>query len=354
VAGARLAIARDTIERAAESGAFGNIILVADSRDIACGLDPAVTVELSREPFHFGTELMEVIERHKVRQPFYIGGGSFPLLPAAELGALGHRLSAAEGMVLTNNIFSADVVAFTPGEAINAIPLPETDNLLAQLLVRHAGLKQVLLPQSAAYQFDVDTPTDLLVLKLHPGPGRHIREYIDRLELDTSRLEAATRCFGDENAEVLVAGRVGSHVWSQLERGTGCRVRVLAEERGMKADERLRRGEVRSILGFYLEQVGLGRFFDSLGELGDAAFIDSRVILGHIGPEPSRADRFHSDLGRPENIEDPFLREFTLAALEAPIPVVLGGHSLVSGGLLALIDIAGSRSGAVDNEGEVE
>lgn len=353
MAAARLAIARDTIERAEQSGAFGGIILVADRGGIACGLDPAVTVELSEEPFHFGRELREVISRHNVRHPFYIGGGCFPLLSAGELGALGRRLSAAEGMVLTNNLFSADIVAFTPGEAIDAIPLPETDNLLAQLLVRHAGLKQFLLPHSAAYQFDVDTPTDLLVLRLHPGPGRHTRECVDGLELDTSRLEAATRCFGDENAEVLVAGRVGSHVWSHLERETSCRVRFLAEERGMRADERQSRGEVRSILGFYLEQVGLRRFFDSLGELGDAAFIDSRVILGHLGLEPSRADRFYSDLGQAENIENPFLREFTLAALEAPIPVVLGGHSLVSGGLLALIDIARSRSGAVDNEGEV-
>jgi hypothetical protein len=52
---------------------------------------------------------------------------------------------------------------------------------------------------------------------------------------------------------------------------------------------------------------------------------------------PSPADRFNSDLRRPNDIADSFLRNFTAAALAAPIPVVLGGHSLVSGGLLALI-----------------
>jgi len=37
---------------------------------------------------------------------------------------------------------------------------------------------------------------------------------------------------------------------------------------------------------------------------------------------------------------DPFLRDFTRAALEAPIPVLLGGHSLMSGGLMALNEYA--------------
>lgn len=335
VAACRHAIARDTIERA--QGSFQPIILVTDREAMGHGLVPSVMVESSQGPFHFGTRLREVIERHDIEQPFYVGGGSIPLLSAPELGAVAQQLSRATDTVITNNPYSADIVAFTPGKAIDAIDLPATDNLLAQLLAHQAGLRQVLLPRTAAYQFDVDTPTDVLVLKLHPGLGRHARAYVDSLDLDTSRLEVAMSYFGDEDAEVLVAGRVGSHVWSQLEGGTACRVRVLAEERGMQAD---RRSQVRSILGFYLERVGLHRFFDTLGELGHAAFIDSRVIFSHLGLRPSRSDRFYSDLGQPEKIAHPFVRQFTEAAVEAPIPVILGAHSLVSGGLLALIEIA--------------
>jgi hypothetical protein len=111
----------------------------------------------------------------------------------------------------------------------------------------------------------------------------------------------------------------------------------------MHTDERAKRGEVCSILGFYLEQVGMERFFDTLGQLGHAAFIDTRVIFTHFGLEPTIDDRFHSDLGQYEKIGDPFVREFTRRALEAPIPIVLGGHSLVSGGLLALIGVAQSE-----------
>jgi hypothetical protein len=190
--------------------------------------------------------------------------------------------------------------------------------------------------------FDVDTPTDLLILKIHPGTGSQTAAYLDELDLDTSRLEQACRLLSDGDAQVTVAGRVGSYVWSQLERETSCRVRMIAEERSMHTDKRARRGEVRSILGFYLEQVGMERFFDTLGQLGHAALIDTRVLFTHFGLEPSTEDRFNSDLGRYHDINDPFIREFTQWALEAPIPIVLGGHSLVSGGLLALIEVARS------------
>jgi hypothetical protein len=59
-----------------------------------------------------------------------------------------------------------------------------------------------------------------------------------------------------------------------------------------------------------------------------------------MGVEPGREDRFQSDLLAWEAIEEPFLRRFTRAASEAPIPILLGGHSLVSGGLMLLNDVA--------------
>ena len=62
-------------------------------------------------------------------------------------------------------------------------------------------------------------------------------------------------------ATVVVAGRVGSHAWSYMERETACRVRLFSEERGMEADGRDGRGEVRSLLGFYAQGLGLRRLF---------------------------------------------------------------------------------------------
>jgi hypothetical protein len=113
-------------------------------------------------------------------------------------------------------------------------------------------------------------------------------------------------------------------------------MRVFSEERGMQAAGRDLSGQARSLLAFHLREVGCRRFFAELAELSDAACIDTRPMLSHLGVQASRADRFWSDLGRPEKIGNPFLREFTQAAREAPLPVVLGGHSLVSGGLMLL------------------
>jgi len=81
-------------------------------------------------------------------------------------------------------------------------------------------------------------------------------------------------------------------------------------------------------------------------------FLDTRPLFGHLGWAPSRADRFASDAGEPEVIAHDGLQELTTAAVAARAPVVLGGHSLVSGGLLALIDAAWSRWETRDASGE--
>jgi hypothetical protein len=62
------------------------------------------------------------------------------------------------------------------------------------------------------------------------------------------------------------------------------------------------------------------------------------VILASRGLWPSVSDRFNSDLHRWDRVEEPFLRRFTRAAAEAQVPVVLGGHSVAAGGLMALVE----------------
>ena len=112
----------------------------------------------------------------------------------------------------------------------------------------------------------------------------------------------------------------------------------------MRASGRQGRGEVRSLLADYADQVGVEGLFDRLSELAGGILLDNRVILasgsrGSVAkPWPSTTDRFHSDLQRWRDVEDPFLRRLTRAAAEAPVPVVMGGHSVVTGGLMALTE----------------
>lgn len=121
----------------------------------------------------------------------------------------------------------------------------------------------------------------------------------------------------------------------------------------MRASGRDERGEMRSLLGYYYETVGPRRFFETMGNLGQALFIDSRVVFNHLGLRLSAQDRFYSDMRRPELVANAVAREFTEAALAAPIPVVLGGHSMVAGGLWALIDAAWKEHDSISRRNEI-
>lgn len=91
-------------------------------------------------------------------------------------------------------------------------------------------------------------------------------------------------------------------------------------------------------MGRLVEELGFRSFFNFLSELAGGAVLDTRVLFEHFHWELSAADRFASDLGELDLITHEPLKEFTRAALEAPIPILLGGHSLVAGGLWALVD----------------
>ena len=346
VSQAREAITLDTVQRALAVEAIGDILVVTDSASLAESLrrKPVhVELEAPGEKFHFGRRLREVIAERGIEKVFYMGGGSGALLSVEDIGYIAETILSADGLVIANNFYSTDFAAFTPAQAIESIEPPVVDNDLAWLLVEQAGLPCRELPRNAATQLDVDTPVDLMTLKVHPGVGPHTRRYLDGLELDTSHIEEALGFLTDRDAEVMVAGRVSATTWAYLERETACRVRLFAEERGMRASGRQARGEAMSLLGFYLDEVGVDRFFATLAEMSQAAFLDSRVIFAHRRIWPSAPDRFYSDLRQPEKISDTWLRCFTEAAIEAPIPIVLGGHSLVSGGLYALVEAAWAR-----------
>ena len=94
----------------------------------------------------------------------------------------------------------------------------------------------------------------------------------------------------------------------------------------------------RSVLGAILDRDGPGALGARRAEMGDAALVDSRVLLGHrLGAEesawPAPEDRFASDLLLAGAVVEPWLAELTASATDAPIPVLLGGHSLVGPGV---------------------
>jgi hypothetical protein len=375
VARAREAITCDTVDRLLRVEPVERIIVATDSPNLPLMLGDRpviVDVDVVGELFHFGRRLTRILATHDVERCLYIGGGSGALLTTEEWQEIAVALVGAEDTVITNNFYSSDFAAWAPARALESTSLPANDNELAWALRFDAGLPTQTLPRSAATQLDVDTPTDLMTLGLHPSCGPCTRRYLDMLNPNISQDMPGSRIPGldqglllrgvwdslrrlrctleqvlgtllDREAEVFVAGRVSAAAAAYLQTEALCRKRILAEERGMRASGRQARGEVRSVLGALLEDRGPWGFFEALAQMGQAVVLDSRVILAHRQSWPSTADRFRSDLCQTEQIEDAFLREFTAAALAASIPVVLGGHSLVSGGLWALVDAAWSR-----------
>jgi hypothetical protein len=334
------AAALDVIHEAHATGAFDRLLLMTDTPDLDGSVPVGVTVDVDDEPFEFGARLAGVIRDYVIERPVYVGAGGVPLMRGSDLAGIASHLAREDNIVIANNYFSADIVAFRPGSAIEKIEQLESDNYLPRLLHDKAGLESRPLPRSPETQFNIDSPGDLAILKVAGGAGERLQREVDKLEFDEGSLRSVSRLLVDASAEVLLAGRVGSQVWPYLESETACRLRVYSEERGMRAAGRDTSGAARSLLAFHLREVGCERFFAELAELTDAACIDTRPMLAHLGCDASRSDRFWSDLGRPDMIEDPFLRDLTNAAVNASIPVLLGGHSLIAGGLMLLNEAA--------------
>lgn len=345
VSEAHRAISRDLLEMAVAIGSFSPVVLSTNDRVLADSvgtLPVEVVLDPQGETFHFGQRLRALCRQLAIERVVYFGGGSGVLISPLELEALAEEVRQAKATVVLNNFYSTDFCAFTPTAVLERVSLPRIDNALGWVLSQEGGLPARELFRSAATQFDVDTPTDLRVLALHPHVPPHTRSYLDRvaLGLPAQVLGPLT----DRYAEVFVAGRISAATMTYLERNTACRTRVLSEERGMRSDGRLERGEVRSLLGLLIEEVGVERFFaEVLPQWGAAAFLDARVLWASWGLRPSRADRFYADLGRAERIGDLRLRRFVEAVARSPIPVVVGGHSLVAGGLYVLVEAAWAR-----------
>lgn len=349
---AHQAAARDLLEMLLGTGMIGRAVVATDDPawgDTLADLPVEVDLDPPEEPFRFGRRLAGLIERYDARRVLYSGGGSAPLMSVECWTEVLTRLGEAERLAVTNNLHSCDWVGFVPAsEAVSLIAQQATDNAVAWALADEDCLPVESWPASAATRFDLDTPMDLLIAQRHPRVGPRLRRFLDGLGWEAPQVDGVLAAMAREGGSLAVVGRVSAAAWAALERATRCWVRVFAEERGMRASGRQERGEVRSLLADYLALVGVEGFFDELAELADGVLLDSRVILAARGLWPSTADRFNSDLHRWDRVEEPFLRRFTRAAAGAPVPVVLGGHSVAAGGLMALVESceAGQQKGA--------
>jgi hypothetical protein len=282
----------------------------------------------------------------------YAGAGALALLPDAALDEL---LAPIAGEVVANNRFSADafVVAGDTAAALAALEASGSDNGAVRAL-EEAGFRSRDLADALS-RFDVDTPLDLALLRLATRLptarrlDRRIAAFLDMASLPGGRslevphAEALGAVMRDRDAELVVAGRIPSAAWAYLERETACRVRCFVEERGMRS---ARGHRPRSLLARWARERGAASLVDELSRLGDAVILDTRVLMAALTGSadaaawPPAEERFASDFGDAGRVSTPWLAELTGAARAASVPVLCGGHALVSDGLRILTDAA--------------
>lgn len=300
----------------------------------AAGASAARIVAGPPDDVPFGRRLRDLASEIGDGGLVVLGSGAIPLATAADRRAFVATAAADTPAALANDRFSADVVAIARAKrALRDVPDLPSDNGLPRWLRETTGIAVTDLRGRWRLGVDIDGPLDLVLL----GGSWAQRLSSDDRALVESRIAAVRDVARNPGAELLVAGRTSSLSLRWLEQATASRTRALIEERGLRTIAVGQRPP-SSVLGILLERDGAGSLATHLARLGNAAIIDTRVLLAHrLGADerrwPMPEDRFAADLLLHERITDPWLRELTAAAADAPIPVLLGGHTLVGPGL---------------------
>jgi hypothetical protein len=282
----------------------------------------------------FGARLREIVAGLGDGGLVVLGSGAVPLATDADRREFVEAAGGDGPRALTNNRYSADVVAVADARTVLAgVPDLPGDNELPRWLAEHAAVPVEDRRGRTRLGVDVDGPLDLVLL------GRPWSAAVPTA--DSARVRAiidAVRAVVDDPAsELVLTGRVSAANLAWLEAHTASRTRALIEERGLRTRRSGQRAAA-SVLGALLERDGPGSLGDHLERLGEAAIVDARVLLAHhFGADepgwPGSEDRFASDLLLPARVEDPWLAELTASAVAARIPILLGGHTLVGPGL---------------------
>lgn len=296
----------------------------------AAGAAEVRLVETEPDEQSFGARVRAAVAALHPDGLVVLGSGSVPLATKADRRAFLAAAGGTPGTALANNRFSADIVAVAGAARLADLPDLASDNGLPRWLAESAGYLIGDLRQRWRLQVDLDSPLDALLA------GRVLD---DSLPTDAVRaaLAGAQAVARDPSCELIVAGRASATGLAWLERSTASRTRALIEERGFRTRAAGQR-PAASTIGLLLDHAGPDALGRVMAGLGDAAVVDSRVLMAHhFGADergwPVAEDRFASDLLVADRIADPWLRALTAAARDAAIPIVLGGHTLVGPGL---------------------
>lgn len=331
----RLAAAQALVRRLGELLSVDRVVVATADAAPWTGFEAEVVID-PPEGWHFGRQLAEIVRARSCERLLYFSAGSGFMLSDPELEQLAESDPARPACAVLNNFYSTDFGLLAP-PAPHVLAGLERDNPMGFRLWE-AGYRCYELPRTAGSQLDVDTPGELQLLACHPGLSEEVRATLQGVPTRAAR--ALLEILVTPASQLVVLGRIGGATVRQLEARAACRVRLVSEERGMEAEGRVAEGRVRSLLGLLGDRVGPSELVDAVCGLGDAVVWDTRVLMAHRKLWPRPEERFASDLLRPDEVSDPFLRAFTAACAGSEVPMLLGGHTLVSGGMLLALELA--------------
>ncbi len=275
------------------------------------------------EPKRFLEELSNTVRAEGWDSFLYVSGGTGALIDLHHLTATTTLCGLARGAVVSNNLYSCDILGLQDRDQLDAVSSLKSPNDLAWALRRDAGLAFLPAPYSELWDFDVDTPADLSILAFL---GR-----LPQLKVPTAPVQRIADRLIDPSATLLIVGRVSSKTFRALDTMAKCQVRLLSEERGMKASGREVAGTVRSVL--FERGADPAALACRLLSSADALVLDTRVLVAATRWETSAYDLFAADLFATEAITSANLRTFLLELKRSGKPVLVGGHNLVNSGL---------------------
>jgi hypothetical protein len=316
------------------------------------GAAPPTFVDEWYEDLAFGDLIRRLAPTHT--GVIVLGSGAVARLNLADARRLVAVAASGRAEALTNNRYSSDIVALGRASMLKKAPALPSDNALPRWLEELAGFRVDELTGRDRLALDLDTPLDVCLAAFAPGAPAWLRRAVDDAGLAIPRLDDLRALVRDPLRELLVFGRSGSRTLAWLERNVRCRVRFLAEERGLRASSQLAiagkaAGTAKttsrkpsSTLSLLLEQRGPEALSEIIAQLADAAIIDTRVLLAaRLGSDesgwPTPPDRFASDLHDHAAVSDAWLRELTRSAADSPRPILLGSHTLVGPGVRLLV-----------------
>lgn len=349
-------------ERLISVGVFHRVVLCTD-RDGLAGRALQRIAELDvykfhgtgDVEFHFGERLCEVVKAYGFKSFLYFSGGSGQLMDEEDICSFASTtltapyksLCSSARYIVTNNAYSSDMFGISDSSCLMGLNgnLPSSDNEFAMWFCMTFDADIVPLPSQMAFQFDVDTPVDALIMSTMEKSSIDTEGMLGFVKNEGllfvlnrmfTKIEMAKAVMKGPGGEFTLIGRVPPSSVSYLNSILKCRIRTFSEERGMRSFKRDVRGEAKSIFASYIKRCGIRNFVNDMSDMTGLAFVDTRVLLSSLGCRLSTEERFASDLLMTDCLKDELAYELADAFSTSSCNFICGGHCLVSWGVRSI------------------